>query len=132
MTKFESTVLISAPISEVYDFLKNYQNHESLQPEHIQEWKATYEEATFSIQNWTRLSLQITERKENNSIVILPKGEAPFDLIMEWSVKEVDATRTEVHLLLQAKLNMMLKMMATSPLQKLVQFQTHQLTTKFS
>lgn len=131
MTSFESKTLLAKPIEEVYAFLEDCNNHEKLQPDNVYDWSSTRDEATFTIKNMSKLALKVKERKENAEIQIVPAGEAPFDVSLNWLLKP-NGANTEVKLELNAELNMMMKMMASGPLQKLIDFQIKKLTEIFS
>ncbi len=130
MTIIAGKRIINAPIEQLYNFLEDCNNHEQLQPENIYNWSSTKDEASFTIQNMAKFALKIEKRVPNSEIVLLPKGDAPFDVAIIWELNTVDSG-TEVSLTVKAKLNMMLKMVASAPLQKLVDFQLVKLSEKF-
>ncbi|WP_017259072.1 SRPBCC family protein [Pedobacter arcticus] len=123
MTTFESSVSIAQPIEKVYAFLSDLNNHQQLMPENIYNWSSTADEAKFTIQNMAKLALKVSSRVENSEISIDPSEEAPFALNMKWLVV-TDVNGTTAKLIVSAELNMMMKMMASGPLQKLVDHQT--------
>jgi hypothetical protein len=129
MTTFESKTIIDKPISQVYDFLADLNNHEKLMPENIYNWSSTKDEARFTIQNMSSLALKVSDRLENESIVIVPAEEAPFPVELKWSLTDTGNGTTRAVLTIAAGLNMMLKMVASGPLQKLTDYQTDQLKT---
>jgi hypothetical protein len=131
MTIIENKSILNAPIAEVYNFLEDCNNHEQLQPENIYNWVSTKDEASFTIQNMAKFALKIDERIPNSEILLLPKGDAPFDVSISWKLKPLDSG-TEAILTLKAELNMMLKMIASGPLQKLVDFQLLKLKERFT
>jgi len=131
MTSFKSKTILSKPIEEVYTFLEDCNNHERLQPDNIYNWNSTKDEATFTIKNMSTLALKVKERKENAEVRFVPLGETPFDISLNWLLESKDG-KTEVKLELNAELNMMMKMMASGPLQKLIDFQIKRLTEIFS
>lgn len=131
MTIIENKSTINAPIEEVYNFLEDCNNHQQLQPENIYNWVSTKDEASFTIQNMAKFALKIDKRVPNSEILLLPKGDAPFDVSIVWKLTPLES-KTEVTLTLKAELNMMLKMIASGPLQKLVDFQLLKLSEKFA
>jgi carbon monoxide dehydrogenase subunit G len=131
MTIFESKVIINKPVNEVYQFLSDMNNHQRLMPENILDWASTVDEARFNIQNMASLALKIESRVENNEIRIIPFEKAPFDLELKWLLTAVDNT-AEVKFVIIADLNMMMKMLASSPLQKLANHETQTLTELFN
>jgi carbon monoxide dehydrogenase subunit G len=130
MTIIAGKRIINAPIEQLYHFLEDCNNHEQLQPENIYNWSSTKDEASFTIQNMAKFALKIDKKVANSEIVLLPKGDAPLDVAIIWELNTVDSG-TEVSLTVKAKLNMMLKMVASAPLQKLVDFQLLKLSEKF-
>lgn len=130
MTTFESSVSIAQPIEKVYAFLSDLNNHQALMPENIYNWSSTADEARFTIQNMAKLALKVSSRIENAEILIEPSEEAPFALSMKWLVV-TDVDGTTAKLIVSAELNMMMKMMASGPLQKLVDHQTSALAKAF-
>nr|MBC7612893.1 SRPBCC family protein [Pseudopedobacter sp.] len=128
MTFFESSVNISQPIDKVFDFLSDLNNHQQLMPENIYNWSSTTDEAKFTIQNMAKLALKVSSRIENKEINIIPTEEAPFAIEMKWTTEKVGDAST-AKLVVSAELNMMMKMLASGPLQKLVEHQTTALQT---
>jgi carbon monoxide dehydrogenase subunit G len=131
MTIIEGKSIINAPIELVYNFLEDCNNHEQLQPENIYNWTSTKDEASFTIQNMAKFALKIDKRVSNSEILLLPKGDTPFDVSITWKLNELDSG-SEVSLILKAELNMMLKMVASGPLKKLVDFQLLKLSERFA
>jgi carbon monoxide dehydrogenase subunit G len=132
MTNFEQTITIHQPVQIVYDFLKDLSNHKHLMPDNVLDWTATVDEAKFTIKNMTTLGIAVKERIENQSVIALPTTKVPFDLSFEWKVNAVNENQTTATLTIKAELNMMLKMVASGPLQKLVDYQVKSLGNKFN
>jgi hypothetical protein len=131
MTFFESKVSINKPIGEVYQFLADMNNHQQLMPENIHDWSSTADEARFSIQNMASLAIKIENRISNSEIKITPFEKPPFDLELKWVLNWVDSN-TEVTFSVVADLNMMMKMLASGPLQKLTNHETQRLSEIFA
>ena len=128
MTVIESATVVNKPIDQVYTYLADLNNHQQLMPDNIYNWTSTADEATFTIQNMAKLSIKIASRVENKELIAVPSEEAPFAIEMKWIVEDNgDGTTTAKHIL-SADLNMMMKMLASGPLQKLVDHQTARLT----
>jgi len=126
MTTFESTAIINRPVNEVYDFLADFNNHRGLMPDSIEDWKSTFNTASFNIQNMAKLSLKIESRVENKEVLIFPAEQPPFDLKLTWTLS-LNENSTKVLFSIQADLNMMMKMLASGPLQKLADHETNSL-----
>ena len=127
MTTFTSKTAINKTPAEVYDFLDDLNNHQQLMPENIYNWSSTTDEARFTIQNMAKLALKVSSRTENKEIVIVPSEDAPFPVELKWTLTDSGNGTTEALITISAELNMMMKMLASGPLQKLADNQTEKL-----
>lgn len=98
-------------------------------PENIYNWSSTRDEARFTIQNMAKLALKVAHREENREVVFVPLEKAPFDVTLRWTLDSLADDRTTATLRIDADLNMMMKMLASGPLQKLVDHQVAQLAS---
>jgi carbon monoxide dehydrogenase subunit G len=130
MSVFESIVTINKPVDQVYAFLADMNNHRQLMPDNITEWQSTANEASFNIENITKLSLKISGRITNREIVIIPAEKPPFDMQLKWELSASDNT-SQAKFTITADLNMLMKMLASGPLQKLANEETQNLTEVF-
>lgn len=127
MTIIESNAVINLPVAQVYQFLADLNHHQALMPDNIYNWSSTADTASFTIQNMAKLAIHIAERVENEKLVAVPTEKPPFDLSLQWSVSDNgNGTTTATHTI-SADLNMMMKMLASGPLQKLADHQTQKL-----
>lgn len=131
MSTFESKISIKQPINEVYDFLADMNNHQQLMPENVQDWVSTHDTASFNIQNMAKLSLVVESRVQNSEIKIIPSEKPPFNLELKWTLSS-NNDHTEILFTIYADLNMMLKMLASGPLQKLADHETNTLVSILS
>jgi hypothetical protein len=131
MSVFESTVTVIKPAAQVYAFLADMNNHRQLMPDNIVDWTSTADIASFNIQNITKLSLKIEERVADTLVRIIPAEKPPFDMELKWELSEANGA-TRVAFTITASLNMMMKMLASGPLQKLVDEETTNLATLLS
>jgi len=129
MTIIQNETTLNRPIAEVYGFLADCNNHQQLMPESIYNWSSTRDEASFTIQNMAKLALKVQSRIENSEVVFVPSEKAPFDVTLRWKVEPRGAQLTRAALVIEADLNMMMKMLAAKPLQKLVDEQVGRLKT---
>lgn len=127
MTVIESTTEINLPVANVYAFLADLNNHQQLMPENIYNWSSTKDEASFTIQNMAKLAIKISEREENKYLKAIPTEKPPFDVELKWSVEDNGNGGARATHTISADLNMMMKMLASGPLQKLADHQTSRL-----
>ncbi len=132
MTTFKSSATINKPVNDVYLFLSDMNNHRQLMPEGVQDWVSTIDTASFGVQNnMLKLSLKIEGRVLNEEIRIIPFEKPPFDLDIKWALSS-NNNQTDVVYTIQADLNMMMKMMASGPLQKLADHEVNTLARVLS
>jgi hypothetical protein len=131
MTVFESRTIINKPIDQVYLFLADMNNHQQLMPDTIQNWSSTTDEARFSIPNMGSIALKIENRSLYSQIRIIPAEKTPFALELNWNLATIGNTTTVI-LSITADLSMMMKMLASGPLQKLADHETQSLAKVFA
>lgn len=132
MSIFESEVVINQPAGVVYAFLTDMNNHRQLMPEGITDWESTTDTASFNVQNITRLLLKIDQKIPNKSISVIPAEKPPFDMELKWEITQNDDDTTKAKFTIAAELNMLMKMAASGPLNKLVQAETANLVQALS
>lgn len=130
MTIIQNHTIVNKATADVYQFLNDLNNHESLMPDNITNWSSTVDEARFTIKGMTNLALKVDQRVENQEIVCVPSEKAPFEVSLAWKIEEVSANETKATFVIAAELNMMMKMMASGPLQRLVDHQVAKLKEK--
>src|SRR5690606_14247018 len=84
---------------------------------------STADEARFTIQNMAKLALRVSAREKDRKIIAVPSEEAPFALELKWDLESKD-NGTEARYTISADLNMMMKMLASGPLQKRADHET--------
>ena len=127
MTIIESTIEVNLPVEKVYAFLSDLNNHQQLMPGNIYNWSSTTDEASFTIQNMAKLAIKISNRVENQELTAIPTEKPPFDVELKWTVASNENNTTTAKHIISADLNMMMKMLAAGPLQKLADYQTQKL-----
>lgn len=121
MTKIESEkVEINTSIGAVFNFLCDIRNYESLMPEQITNWQATENDCTFTISGMATISMGIIEKNTNKHIKIVSQGKVPFNFDLNVFLEEKSPSSTTGELVMNADLNMMLKMMAQKPLSNFI------------
>lgn len=126
MTKFESQkTIVETSAQEVFQFLYDVNNHQKLMPSAVTDWWSNEDEAKLKIQGLGSLHLKRTETISPSFIKIVPEGKAPVDLHLEWNIENTDNS-SSVSVTIFADLNMMMKMVASKPLQNLADYMSAQ------
>lgn len=121
MTEFKSNpVEISNGAESIFTFLDDFNNFEVLLPDQVSDWQATKDSCSFNIQGMANLKLLKGSKTEFNNIGYISEGKKPFEFSLHFNLNENAENRTSTQVILKADLNPMLKMMASRPLQNLV------------
>jgi|SRR5690625_1569792 len=127
MTVFASEIQINKPASDLFSFLENLNNHQKLMPDSGYSWSFTQDEAELEIQNLATLSLKVSEKKNPHLICIRTVSDKPVPVTIRWQINSVETDISSVNLSIDAKLNMMMKMLVSASLEKLVEYQINKL-----
>ena len=121
MTSFKSDkILINKSQEDLYAFLSDFNNFEKLMPEQVTNWKATNDSCSFTIKGMADLAMTMGQQTEYSQITYNSVGEKPFRFDLKTHFSLADNDQTETHIILNADLNPMIKMMASRPLQNFV------------
>ncbi|MEE4178080.1 MAG: SRPBCC family protein [Bacteroides sp.] len=121
MTKFQSKrVLVNASEQEVYHFLSDFRNFKDLMPPQIVDWQADEDSCSFTIQGMASLSMRMQEKVPFQKIHIKADGQNPIDYSLDCYFEPEEENRSRVEIVFDAELNPFLKMVASGPLQNLV------------
>jgi carbon monoxide dehydrogenase subunit G len=131
MATFESKININSSLTVIYQFLSDFNNHQQLMPDNVQNWSSSFNEASFGIQNMVQLSLKVTKRVEDKTIEIIAVNNPPFSVQLVWELA-ANGDATDVTFTINAELNVMMKLVASAPLQKLTEHETQRLAAIFS
>lgn len=130
MTEIKSEALnIARNADQVFAFLKDMRNYENLMPSNdVSEFNATEEQASLSLKGLGQFSITVEEQIPSTLIRLKPKGKLPFSFNIEWRITN-DANGSVVVGIINAELNMFMKMMAEPKLRSFVDQQAHKLKT---
>lgn len=127
MTVFASEIQINKSASDLFSFLEDLNNHQKLMPDSGYNWSFTQDEAQLEIQNLATLSLKVSEKKNPHLICIRTVSDKPVPVTIRWQIDSVEPGMSSVNLNIDAKLNMMMKMLVSASLEKLVEYQINKL-----
>jgi carbon monoxide dehydrogenase subunit G len=121
MKVFESKrVALKTSAENVFVSLSDMSNLGRFMPEQITNWQATVDTCSFTIQNMTTLSMRITERVPFERIDVTSEGKTPFNFTLHLILFPQTEQHSEAMFTLKADLNPVFSMMASKPLQNLV------------
>ncbi len=122
MEKYESKQQqILKPASRIYPFISDFTLLTPAVADKVEGWEATADTCRFRIKQAGNFSvvLTMTEREENRHVRIESgEGGLPIDFKFWIQLHEVSPADTRMRMVLHAELNMMMRMMLGSKLQK--------------
>ena len=128
MTEFKSTpVVIETEAKEIFSFLSDFNNFEKLMPEQVINWQSTTDSCSFTIKGMADLAMRMEKKEAFRFISYASDGKSPFPFELSFDISSAEKPACTVQSSLHAKLNPMLKMMASRPLQNFVNLLTEKL-----
>lgn len=120
MTKFESsTKTVKVARKPVYGFLADIRNFGSLIPEgKVRNFEAEIDNCRFTIDGLGEVGVRKLTARPDDTIMFESEGSTPFRFDLSIDLEESGDEDTKLKLTLRADLNMMMKMMASKPLEE--------------
>lgn len=133
MTKFHSNkVRVNAPEEKVFEFLSDFRNFKDLMPPQIINWKADEQTCSFTIKGMADLSMRMINKNPFKNIHIAADGKNPINYTLDYFFSSADKEESFVEIVFDAELNPFLKMIASNPLQNLVNMIANKLQEIFA
>jgi carbon monoxide dehydrogenase subunit G len=131
MTEFKSNITpITNQAESIFTFLDDFKNFECLLPDQVTNWQATKDVCSFTIKGMASLTLIKGPKTAFNYLSYASEGNTPFELSLHFHLTHNDGVITETQVIFKADLNPMIKMMASRPLQNLVNIIAEKLKEK--
>lgn len=133
MAHFESkNFYINKSSSIIYTYLSDFRNFGTVMPEQIKDWQATEDTCKFTIPGMATISMRYKDKIEGNRLSIIPETGTPllFELVCEFESINVNSSKLKVSI--DAELNALLSMMASKPMQNLVDLIAQQIERRFN
>ena len=114
-------VSIKKSAQEVFDFLSNVKNFESLMPENISKFEMLDDDTfLFALKGMPEIILKKKEAIAPNKIVLGASGRK-LDFSLTGNISEINADNSEVQLLFEGDFNPMMAMMIKGPIGKFIE-----------
>jgi hypothetical protein len=113
-------VELPVKVEKAYAFLFDLNNLHQLMPEQVINWQSTDDSCSFDIKGMAYISLKRGETIPNKLVRIMSMPENPIDLEIRGNLEKQSATQTALWIELTADLSPMLKLLASGPMQNLV------------
>ena len=103
---------------ELFEFIGNMNNIPPILPEQVVDITADNDNLAFTVQGMGNLALRVSKREPNKFIQLVPEGKVPFQFALNIYIR--GGEQSECYFEIDAKLNPLMQMMASRPLQNLV------------
>ena len=114
-------VSIKKSAQEVFDFLSDVKNFESLMQENISKFEMLEDDTfLFALKGMPEIILKKKEAIAPNKIVLGASG-GKLDFSLTGNISEIDADNSEVQLLFEGDFNPMMAMMIKGPIGKFIE-----------
>ena len=113
-------IIVNKPVSQVFDFLTDFNNFEKLMPEQVVKWESSKVSGRFTIKNLAEIGMKIEDVDQHKSILLSSDGKVPFDFKLRINLEKKEEEQTAVHIEFDGSMSAMIAMMAKKPLTNLV------------
>ncbi|MCW3085906.1 MAG: hypothetical protein JWP12_3272 [Bacteroidetes bacterium] len=115
--KLESEkVAINNASQNIFNYLSDFKNFETLMPPQVTNWQASSDECSFTINGMATIGMKIIEKTPNSKISIISNGKVPFEFKLFVLITETGENSCIGQLSFESDMNPMLKMMVEKPL----------------
>jgi carbon monoxide dehydrogenase subunit G len=121
------TVELAVPVEKAFLFLSDLNNMKELMPEQIINWQSAADSCAFDIKGMAHVTLTRAETIENKMVRIVSGPDTPLDLEITGNLERINDSKTSAWISLTADLSPILKLMASGPLQNLVNIMAEKL-----
>lgn len=113
------TVTVNKTTNQLFDFLIDVKNFQSIMPENIDKFEALEQSFIFALKGMPSIKLKLAEHIKPSKIVLTSASDKfPFNLI--GNISAVDKDSSAIKLNFEGNFNPMMVMMIKTPLQKFI------------
>lgn len=124
-------VQLPVTVDKAFVFLEDLNNLQKLMPEQIINWQSTESSCSFDIKGMAHLALERAETIPDKFIRIISGPGNPIDIEIRAQLEKANEIETTVWIELTADLSPMLQLMASGPMQNLVNIMADRLSSEF-
>lgn len=125
------TVQLEVPAEKAFSFLSDMNNLQHLMPEQVINWQSTEKDCSFDIKGMAHINLERAETVPGKLIHIISGPDNPIDIEFRCNLEGQGNAKTSAWIELTADLSPMLKLMASGPMQNLVNIMADKLQILF-
>lgn len=104
---------------DLFEYIGDMNNMPPILPEQVVNVTADNDNLAFTIQGMGSVALRVNKREPDKFIQLVPEGKVPFQFALNIYVRSIEQ-QSECYFEIDAQLNPLMQMMASRPLQNLV------------
>jgi len=113
------TVTVKKSAENLFDFLTDVKNFETIMPQNIDKFEASKDAFNFALKGMPSIKLKLDTKERPNKIVLTSASDKfPFTLL--GNIKSIHANSSSITLKFDGNFNPMMVMMIKNPLQKFI------------
>ena len=112
-------IKLAQTTEQLYNFLTNFENFETIMPENTDKFEITDDGFLFALKGMPTIKLKLDEKIPNSKIVLGSASEQ-FPFTLTTNINEDQDCNAEVNFDFEGKFNPMITMMVKKPLQKFI------------
>lgn len=113
------TVNVNKSADQLFDFLIDVKNFESIMPENTETFEVVDQGFIFALKGMPKIKLKLQENERPNTIVLASTSEQ-FPFTLTGNIAATNDTTATVNLQFEGNFNAMMAMMIKGPLQKFI------------
>ena len=125
-------VELPASAEAVFNFLSDLNNFEKMMPDQVINWQSTRDDCDFDIKGMAHIGLVKSAEFPGKSVTIVSKPDNPIELQIQGNISGKSDHLSAVTLELTANLSPILQLMASAPLQNLINIMADRLKEALS
>ena len=132
LTIKSKTISTNKSTKDVFNYLSELSNFEYLMPVNVKSFQVKNNQVILDIQGIGKLELAVVESESPHKIIMAPQNRVPFKFDIHWNIQSIKDNQSQIQAIINADLNMMMRMMAEKPLNDFINSQIHKLSDQLS
>jgi len=112
-------VTVNKSADDLFDFLIDVKNFETIMPENTETFEASTDAFVFALKGMPNIKLKLAEKEKPNKIVLASASDK-FPFTLRGNIQALNNTSAAVQLNFEGDFNPMMVMMIKNPLQKFI------------
>jgi len=113
------TVTVNKSANQLFDFLTDVKNFETIMPENTDTFETSEDAFTFALKGMPKIKLKLDIQERPNKIVLASASDK-FPFTLSGNILSVDSNTSSIALQFKGDFNPMMAMMIKNPLQKFI------------